>query len=169
MEEYEIKKVEKNNINKKIALTVLLSVAGISALALSGKAILNHINKDIALNETYDIDYGTIKFSGEYLELFETSSLRMFKTTEGYYYVVCKDSKNNYYLLDDFTWYKKYLTDGSRITLVNSEGQTISGVIDNFNKYLNDKEKDKKSYSLEELMDIQNRTNESEYTLSLSN
>lgn len=157
---------KKKKILIKVAIGSLSSLVLISALSIVSTSAHKKAIKTIE-EKDYTINYGNINFSGEYLDLFNKNNIRVFVTTEGEYKVIIKDSNNNYFVIEENMWYKRYISDGIKVTLVNQEGLVLCGVVDWFNKYLNEEEKGKKSFSTEELMDIEDRLNNKELKLTL--
>lgn len=157
---------EKKKILIKVAIGSLSSLVLISALSIVSTSAHKKAIKTIE-EKDYTINYGNINFSGEYLDLFNKNNIRVFVTTEGEYKVIIKDSNNNYFVIEENMWYKRYISDGIKVTLVNQEGLVLCGVVDWFNKYLNEEEKGKKFFSTEELMDIEDRLNNKELKLTL--
>ncbi len=164
--EYKIKNLEK--ISKATKLKIIGAIAGI-AIATTAVGLSVHTCNKINNNDTNNfINYGTIKFSGEYLDEYDKECLHVLKTTKNEYFILAIDSNKNYYVLDDFTWYKKYASDHEKISMISSDGTILSGTIDKLDNYLEKDEKKKSSFSLYELMDIQNRITELEYEKTLT-
>lgn len=76
------------------------------------------------------------------------------------YILAIVDSNNNYYVVRDNEWYIVYLKDGSNVSLICEDGHLIAGEVLKVDKYLTDEEKDKSSFTFDDLINIENRLND---------
>ncbi len=139
-------------IGSTAAAAVLLVVIGCTSC-------VTNCNSNKPTNK-YVINYGDVKVNGEYFENFNRNNVRVIKTMNEEYILAIVDSNNNYYVVRDNEWYIVYLKDGNNVSLICEDGHLIAGEILKVDKYLSEDEKDKKSFTFEDLINIENRLND---------
>ena len=153
---------EKNQIKREtVAVTIgCTAAAAILLVAIGCTSCVMKCNSKKNETKKYAINYGDVKVNGEFFENYSRNNIRIIKTMNEEYVLAIVDSNNNYYVVRDNEWYIVYLKDGPSVSLICEDGHLIEGEVLKVDKYLTDEEKDKSSFTFDDLINIENRLND---------
>ncbi len=161
---------EKQQIKKEKVTVAIDSTAAAAVLmvAVGATNCVMSCNDRNKAHTAYNINYGDIKVSGEDFENINKQNVMVILTPYDEKLIAIRDSKDNYYIVRDNKWYVIYLIDRATVSLISEDGTLVSGKIIKFNAFLNSEKNKQKYFTLDELLNIENKLNK-EKTLALTN
>ena len=163
--------IEKRPYIRESMSSALVAISTMAIIFLILDSNLENINNSLEHKEfeknndkKYEITYGNVNVNGSNFEYYDIKDLKIFKTTDGIYRIVIKDTNKNYYFIDEEVWYQIFIKDNYKYSLINENNQVVSGMFDDINYYL----EGKNSWTIEELLNEQNNLNGMKLTKNIT-